>query len=98
MDFREYNPICLLDASAFDTLMFFKLFNRIIISRGTYAWWGAYLSDAREIYFPIATKGIWGKEQNDVDLKVDEDRYIYVSEEQKTILGGYLDAIKFCQL
>ncbi len=55
---------------------------RLVMSASTMTWWAAWLSDAREIYFP--TTGQWNPwvqrmfpSVRDVDLVVDEPRYRY---------------------
>jgi len=94
-EFNNYNPICLFDTNAVDTLKFYKSFSRIIMSRSSYAWWGAWLSNAEEIYFPIPENDLWGVNniKTDVDLRVNESRYIYVSQKERKFLGGY-DSVK----
>jgi hypothetical protein len=54
----NYNAIP-LDLNTIDTFSVSKLFNKIIISQSTFAWWCALLSDADEIYFPVPKKGFW---------------------------------------
>lgn len=99
-DLWEYNPIFLDHISPIHTLNFVRLFNKIVISQSTYSWWAAYLSDADEIYFPITKDGPWsyGPNQRDKwkryghDLMVDEDRYKYVSYNNRLIVGDYQTA------
>ena len=96
-DLWEYNPIFLDHISPVHTLNFVRLFNKVVISQSTYSWWAAYLSDADEIYFPITKDGPWsyGPNQRDKwkryghDLMVDEDRYKYVSYNNRLIVGDY---------
>ncbi len=62
-------------------------FKRIAICQNATAWWAAFLSDAREVYFPHCNRGAWSHPQlaqlpNEpeyygIDLRVYEDRYIY---------------------
>jgi len=69
------------------------------MSRSSFAWWGAYLSNAKEIYYPIPINGVWGEEniRTDADFKVNEKRYIYVSQKERKIIGGYEEAVKIFQ-
>lgn len=42
---------------------------KIIMSPSTFSWWGAFLSNAEEIVFPIPQQGIWSADYvHDVDL------------------------------
>lgn len=77
--FDKYNPIY-VGYDELDTLRFMKLFNKIVLSMSTFSWWGAFLSDARAIVYPLLSKnkgGCWGKNTS-IDLRVDSDRYIYL--------------------
>lgn len=87
-EFERYNPTFLM-ADGLTQMFCGLLFNKIVMSCSTFAWWGAMLSDANEIYFPIDADGIWcdsyKEEANlslpsyrrDVDLRVDESRITY---------------------
>jgi hypothetical protein len=57
-----------------------KEFKRIILSASSFSWWAAFLSDAKEVYFPIPKKGYWSDNRPDIELRVPEKRYIYVDE------------------
>lgn len=77
--FDKYNP-WYVDLNPIDTLKFMKLFNKIALSMSTFSWWGAFLSDATEIYYPICKKdrgGCWGR-NTDIDLRIDSPRYVYL--------------------
>lgn len=88
--FDKYSPIYLLNANHIETFNFIKLFDRIAISQSSYSWWAAYLSDAKEIYYPIVQKGPWSiTSPNGPDLRVNEDRYIYVSQKESKIVGKF---------
>ncbi len=51
---------------------------KIVISQSTFYWWGVWLSDANEVYYPICNTGFWNG-QMDINLKVnDEDLYIFI--------------------
>jgi hypothetical protein len=71
-----------------DQLQFIRSFQKIAISQSALHWWGAFLSEAKEIYFPKIDCGPWShpepaKFAHDpahygIDLRVtDEDRWIY---------------------
>ncbi len=83
IEFHQGNPI--------EDFKFIKTFNNICISRSTFSWWAAFLSNATKIYFPIPDKGHWSVtdephedregtiQTSNQDLRVyDEDRYVYV--------------------
>ena len=53
-------------------------FNKIVQSASSFSWWASFLSDAREIYAPVPLHGHWSGDYPDIDLRVDEERYIYV--------------------
>lgn len=59
-DFQKYDPILVRNDTAIKTMAFIKKFDRIALSESTYSWWAAYLSCAREIYYPISKSGLWG--------------------------------------
>ena len=46
------------------------------MTESTYCWWAGFLSEAKEIYFPLVKD--WKNDSN-VSLEIDdEDRFIYV--------------------
>jgi hypothetical protein len=98
LPFDKYDPIYFVQDNYMDTFNFVRMFNRIVISQSTYCWWIAYLSNAQEVYFPIPEIGPWAisstKWANE-DLRVDEDRYIYVSQKNEKILGRYCEIKKW---
>jgi hypothetical protein len=57
-------------------------FNRIALPISTFSWWATYLSEAREIFFPVFDHGLWWGRPDVphagvIDLRVHEPRYIY---------------------
>ena len=65
-----------------------KRFSRIAFCQSALYWWGAFLGDAREIYFPKIDKGPWSHPEpakfayepghHGIDLRVmDEKRWVY---------------------
>lgn len=85
-EFEKYNPIYLV-ADPLINMFCGSLFNKVIISCSTFSWWGAMLSNAREIYFPLDEDGIWChsyKEElegdiyrRNLDLRIDESSITY---------------------
>lgn len=71
----------------FKTVLFIRSFQKIAIDQNVSQWWAAFLSDAREVYFPPCETGLWSHPEPanhafdpwhyGVDLRVDEDRYVY---------------------
>lgn len=64
-----------------------RSFQKIAFGQSAVQWWAAFLSDSREIYFPPCDRGVWSHPQvaaqssdpwhHGIDLRVDDDRYIY---------------------
>jgi hypothetical protein len=84
-ELRTYNPFIIsISNDPASDLRIAKLFSKIAISCSTFSWWAAFLSDASEIYFPIPKKGRWSGcnnkfiDMNDVDLRIDDSRFIYL--------------------
>lgn len=74
-----FQPIY-LDLPAVDTLKLMTCANRIVLANSTFSWWGAYLSEASEIYYPRLVRNFWSKDRSDVDLEVPEERYVYIND------------------
>ncbi len=75
----RFQPIY-LDLPAIDTLRLLTQAKRIVLANSTFSWWGAYLSEADEIYYPRVVRNFWSKDRSDVDLEVPEDRYRYIDD------------------
>jgi len=95
--FQQYNPICVFNTGKdayIEDFKMFKLFNKIAMSRSSYAWWGAWLSNAKEIYFPLPFHSLWGETNigTDANVIIDEDRFIYYRQKTDEILGNYKKA------
>jgi hypothetical protein len=74
--------------SGWNQLEVIRSFGKIAISQDVTQWWGAFLSDAEEIYFPKIDRGPWSHTTpadlahepwwQGIDLSVmDDSRYIY---------------------
>ena len=88
--FDKYSPIYLSLPNSVQTFNFIRLFNRIAISQSSYSWWASYLSNAKEIYYPVTSNGLWSvTSRNDEDYRVNEERYIYVSQKHSKIMGRF---------
>jgi hypothetical protein len=48
----------IVDGSAVSTIKFGRQCNNIIISNGTYSWWIAFLSNAKNIFYPKTTHNV----------------------------------------
>ncbi len=83
--FKKYNAV-VCRTNPLSNLKLTMAARKIVISQSTFCWWAAFLSQAKEIYFPRPLEGFWSaSEQKDfIDLRVvDEDRYIYVKCREK---------------
>jgi hypothetical protein len=63
LHFSKYPNIEYIYKNEIETLQFIKTFQNIAISNSTFAWWGAMLSDAQNIYCPKPITGYWSDEQ-----------------------------------
>jgi hypothetical protein len=88
--FKRYHAVVRRDAPL-DDFARLRAASAIVLSRSTFSWWAAFLSDAREIYFPIAPSTIWSGERPDIDLRVPEDRYRYLR-----VRGKYRPGVREC--
>ena len=83
-NFSQYNPI-LLQGDKIQDFRAIKSFNKIVMSQSTFSWWGAFLSNASEIFVPVPEPGPhtneWSLESRNVAVFVDdEDRYNYIKQ------------------
>lgn len=79
--FAPYDPIY-IDGLPLEHFRLLTRFNRIVLSNSTFAWWGAFLSNAAELYAPHAAGdsaafGFTGF--SDIDLHMRQERYHPVS-------------------
>jgi len=90
-DFIKRHNAILRHKSELDDFKFLMNFNKIVLSQSTYCWWAAWLSNAKEIYYPLSEKfGAWGKGHNS-HLIVDNDlRYKYIK-----VINPYKYSLKF---
>ena len=73
--FAPYHPV-IRRAAELDDFRFLSSARRIALSQSSFSWWAAFLSRAEEIYFPLPRHGFWSPGRPDIDLRVDESRYI----------------------
>ena len=87
--FDKYDPIILRGGMTNNRidLRTIKSFSKIIISQSTFSWWGAFLSNASEIFVPVPNRGTarlkneWSIARPDIALFVDdEERYKYIKQ------------------
>jgi len=90
-EFKRHDPILVHHQSPLATMSFVTGFSKIAISQSTFSWWSAYLSDAREIYFPIPQTGPWSVGTSwtvpDLYLRVHETAYRYVHYASREVFG-----------
>ena len=88
-EFLPYDPIIVRVYNPVMSMAFGSTFNNIAISQSTYSWWLAFLSDAKNIYYPIPQIGPFSLEENNhkgCDLRVPTKSFKYVDYKTKTIL------------
>lgn len=73
---ERYRPVY-YNGSPIEHLAFMGRFNRLVLSNSTFAWWGALLSGAAEIYAPKSGDGITFAPTGfqDVDLHLQDSSY-----------------------
>lgn len=77
--FKEYNPIY-INSPSIRTFRAIQKFTNVIQSMSTFCWWATFLSDeCKKVYTPITTSGYWSKD-SDIDLRVNDEKYIYIEE------------------
>ena len=89
LEFSEYNPIVVRCFEPVQAMAFVSRFSNIAISQSTYSWWAAYLSEAKNIYFPIPKTGTFSLVDENfkgIDLRIISPEYKYVEYQTRTIL------------
>jgi hypothetical protein len=85
-DLQDLKPT-FVSRGEFGNFLFLLGFQKIAISQSVAHWWAAFLSEAREVYFPPCDRGYWmhpglpvlahEPPHHGIDLRVDEPRFIY---------------------
>lgn len=78
--FAEYNPEY-PDGSPVEDMAMMYAANKIIMSNSTFAWWGAWLSNAKTICYPVPSTGYFSDKVQHQNLHVPEKRYHYFNAE-----------------
>ena len=83
-NFSQYCPT-LLYGDKMQDFRAIKSFDKIVMSQSTFSWWGAFLSDASQIFVPVPEPGPhtneWSLESRNVAVFVDdEERYSYLKQ------------------
>lgn len=89
-EFYLYNPIIVRVYDPVMSMSFASKFNNIAISQSTYSWWLAFLSDAKNIYYPIPKVGpfsLCDENYKGCDLRVASKDFKYVDVESRIILN-----------
>jgi len=74
--FKKHGAI-FIDKDPIDQLRLMKTAGYIVMSTSTFSWWGAFLSSAHKVYFPIPIHGSWS-ENSGKSHRVNESRYVYI--------------------
>lgn len=89
---KEFYPFDPIFIRCYDPVMSMALgakFNNIAISQSTYSWWIAFLSNAKNIFYPISKEGPFSledKRYQNVDLRVSSPSFKYVDQANRVIL------------
>lgn len=62
--FKKFKPIIVSSYYLNDFVLLTQA-RKIIMSPSTFSWWGAFLSSAEEVFFPIPKNGIWSAESSE---------------------------------
>lgn len=62
-----------------EDLMLMASHKKIIISRSSYSWWGAILSNATSIYYPKPSKSFWSEEIPYKDVAIIDQSFVFVN-------------------
>jgi hypothetical protein len=88
-EFYDYDPIFVRCYEPVLSMAYGAQFNNIALSQSTYSWWLAFLSNAENVYHPIAKEGPWSlvdERYKLVDLRVPLLEWKYVDYETRSIL------------
>jgi len=88
-EFLPHDPIIVRVYEPVQSMAFGSQFNNIAISQSTYSWWLAFLSNAENIYYPIAKEGPFALNDDNhrgCDLRVMSKDFKYVDYKQRRIL------------
>jgi len=75
---QPFGPTYLPELDAVRSLALLAAASRIVMANSTFSWWGAYLSEAERVVFPLPERGLWSADRPEVDLRVPEERFEYV--------------------
>jgi len=76
--FKNYNPIY-MKGNSIKTFRAIQKFKNVVQSMSTYCWWACFLSDKVEkVYTPITNTGYWSGSHGDIDLTINDSKYIYI--------------------
>jgi len=75
--FKRFHPV-LEQRSVMEDFCLMHSAKQIALSQSSFSWWAAYLSNAEKIYFPRSLTGPFSPQRPDINLEVDEPRYVYI--------------------
>ena len=76
----RYRPVYCCDATPLQQLNLMIRANRLVMANSTFAWWGAFLGSAAELYAPVCSRAIYGfSGYKDVDLRITNRPYTEIA-------------------
>jgi len=76
--FAKYNPTY-IEEDPVTAFRIMKKFKNVVQSTSTYCWWACFLSEhAEKIYTPLASFGYWSNERPEIDLIIEDKKYINI--------------------
>lgn len=75
---KKYSNVVYANYNEIETFSIIRSANNIIMSPSTFSWWGAFLSEAEKIYYPMYTDFLPSVDRQNMIVD-DENRYKYIN-------------------